>query len=98
MKKLLKTRRIAILATIFTLSAATTALAATDPVSAINNLFTLISTIITAIGAIVILYGVFQLGTAHNQNDAGAKNAALSSIVGGAIMAFAPWVVTYIIG
>jgi len=99
MRKILKARRITILVAMMILSTLSFALAAeVDPLAAINRLTTLITTIVSSIGVIVILYGALQWGLAHRQQNSAEESAAVNTVIGGVIIAAAPWLVKYLLG
>ncbi len=57
------------------------------PVEALKNLATLLMTIVSIIGIIIIVKNIMELGPAIQQQDSGTINNAIKGIVGGAIMA-----------
>lgn len=62
-----------------------------DPaVKAINNLTGVICTIVSAIGVIIAVWGVVQLGMSFSSHDASARNQSFLTIAGGIIVAVAP--------
>lgn len=90
--------RTGIMSTAFVLAATGLAFADTDPVAGINNLKTLIASIISAVGGIVLLWSAVQLGIAVKKHDPAATSEAFLGVAAGLIIACAPWVVNYIIG
>lgn len=74
----------------------TCAFAATDPVAGINNLKTLIASIVSAVGAIILLWSIVQLGIAVKKHDPAATSESLLGVAAGLIIACAPWVVKQI--
>lgn len=68
-----------------------------DPNALIGNLFDLIASIISAVGAIIILWGAVTLGLGIQKHDPASKSEGTLSIVGGIVIATAPWIVKQII-
>ena len=68
----------------------------TKIVSAIDNITKISVTIISAIGIVVALYGVFEFATAWGQHDSSQQTAAIKKIVAGLIMIFAGGIAGYI--
>lgn len=69
-----------------------------SPVQGINNLSTLIFSIISAIGGVILVWGFVQLGIALKKHDQASYSEAIMSIAGGLIIACAPWIVSYVLG
>lgn len=90
--------RTGLMSTIFVLSATCLAYADTDPVAGISNLNKLISSIVSAVGGIILLWSAVQLGIAVKKHDPAATSEAFLGVAAGLIIACAPWVVNYIIG
>lgn len=90
--------RTGILSAIFVLSGTCFSYADTDPVAGINNLKTLIASIVSAVGGIILLWSAVQLGIAVKKHDPAATSEAFLGVAAGLIIACAPWVVNYIIG
>ena len=63
-------------------------------VTGINTLKDTLITIIQAVGVVVIVWGVFELGKAFTQHDSASKIQAMGPIIGGAIMVAASIVVS----
>ncbi|MGC2873999.1 glutamyl-tRNA amidotransferase [Ihubacter sp. mB4P-1] len=72
--------------------------APSDPIAGINNLSKLISSIISAVGGVILLWSAVQLGIAVKKHDPAATSEAFLGIAAGLIIACAPWVVNYISG
>ena len=64
-----------------------TVYAATDPLSVINNLSNFIFDIITAVGGIMVVFGLVQFGLAMKSHDPSQKANSVFTIVGGLIIA-----------
>lgn len=73
---------------------------AADSSTVVTNAFSaflgVIKSIITCIGIIVILWGVFELGTAMQGNDGVMQSGAFKRIGGGLVMAIAPQLLSVI--
>ena len=68
---------------------ATTAFAAGDPLSAINNLSTFIFSLIRAIGLILLGFGVVQVGLSLKSHDPSQRANGFLTLAGGVIITFA---------
>lgn len=67
---------------------------AADAVTAkIGNIESLVSGIITAAGAIVLLWGVFEFASAYQSHDTSQQTQSLKKVVSGLIMVAAPTIV-----
>ena len=63
-------------------------------VTGINTLKDTLITIIQAVGVVVIVWGVFELGKAFTQHDSASKIQAMGPLIGGSIMVAAGIIVT----
>ena len=81
-------------AAIFAGSAPVFASGGAGVVTGINTLKDTLITIIQAVGVVVIVWGVFELGKAFTQHDSASKIQAMGPIIGGAIMVAASIVVS----
>lgn len=68
---------------------ATTAFAAGDPLSVINNLSTFIFSLIRAIGLILLGFGVVQVGLSLKSHDPSQRANGFLTLAGGVIITFA---------
>ena len=68
---------------------ATTAFAAGDPLSVINNLSTFIFSLIRAIGLILLGFGVVQVGLSLKSHDPSQRANGFLKLAGGVIITFA---------
>ena len=59
-------------------------------VSGINTLVTMASNIVSAIGAFVTLWGIFEMGNAMQSHDPAQQGQAGKRIAGGIVMIAAP--------
>ena len=57
--------------------------------SKFNTLKDIVAGVVTAIGAIVVLWGIFEFGNAMQTQDGGAQSQALKRIGGGLVMVIA---------
>ena len=67
----------------------TTAFAAGDPLSVINNLSTFIFSLIRAIGLILLGFGVVQVGLSLKSHDPSQRANGFLTLAGGVIITFA---------
>ena len=74
-----------LIATVWT----TTAFAAGDPLSVINNLSTFIFSLIRAIGLILLGFGVVQVGLSLKSHDPSQRANGFLTLAGGVIITFA---------
>ena len=72
---------------------ATTAFAAGDPLSVINNLSTFIFSLIRAIGLILLGFGVVQVGLSLKSHDPSQRANGFLTLAGGVIITFAKVIV-----
>ena len=72
--------------------------AATDPLSAINNLSTIMFGIIRAVGMLMTAYGVVHIGLSIKSQDPTQRVQGFLSTVGGLLITFAPEILSIIIG
>ena len=75
-----------------------TVYAASDPLSVINNLSNFIFDIVTAVGGIMVVFGIVQFGMALKSHDPSQKASSIFTIVGGLIIAFAKTILNIIMG
>lgn len=85
------------LATIVLLVSNITALAAVDPVTAINNLKDYMASIFEAIGVIAVLFGVLILVLGLMSHDPTQRLTGIIAIAAGILLAGATAVVNYIV-
>lgn len=96
----LKSRRVLNLALFFivlTLSLPAFCFAAVDPVATINNAKTLLVSIVSSIGMIVAIYGIYQLGMAWQREDASGRSHGINGLIAGIIIAGTPWLLNYLL-
>lgn len=75
---------------------------ATDATTAIIEKFDvfyqLVSSVIQAIGAVILVWGAFEFGNSMQQQEGGATTRALQRVGGGLVMLVAPAIATAMIG
>lgn len=100
LKKLKKARRaitmIALL--LFGLQFATPVYAADDPLSVINNLSNFIFSLTRAIGMIILVLGVVQIGMSYQSHDPSQRTNGFFTFAGGLIITFAKEILNLITG
>lgn len=72
--------------------------AAEDPLSVINNLSDFIFSITRAVGIIIIVYGVVQIGLSFQSHDPSQKSGGVLAVVGGILIAFSKEIINTIMG
>ena len=99
-KTLKKVRKIMMITTIlsFGLSTVSPVYAADDPISVINNLSNFIFTLTRAIGTIILIFGIVQIGMSYQSHDPSQRTNGVFTLVGGVIIAFAKEIIGLITG
>ena len=99
-KKLKRVRRIMMITTILSLGLNTImpVYAADDPIGVINNLSNFIFTITRAIGTIILIFGVVQIGMSYQSHDPSQRTNGVFTLVGGVIITFAKEIIGLITG
>ncbi len=64
----------------------------------LENLKSLMFAAVTVVGLLIALFGVVQFGLSFQTHDPSQKSQGLMGLVGGAIVACAPWIVGYLLG
>lgn len=72
--------------------------AADSVVSGVNNLTSLVTTIIAAVGTVVLAQGIWDFASAYRSHDSGTQTQAIRGIVSGLIMISASAVISLIRG
>lgn len=72
--------------------------AADDPLKVINNLSDLVFSIISAIGGIILGFGVVQIGMSFKSHDPSQRANGFMTFAGGVIIALAKPILTRIMG
>ena len=70
-----------------------TAFAASQVQAKINNLYQIVTTIITAAGAIVLAWGVFEFASAYQSRDTAQQTDSLKKVVAGLLMCLATTII-----
>lgn len=76
----------------------TTAFAASDPLTVINNLSDFIFGLIRAIGMILLGFGIVQVGLSLKSHDPSQRANGFLTLAGGVIITFAKEILTLITG
>lgn len=69
-----------------------------DPTAAIGNLTTLIAGIVSAAGVLILIWASVNLGLAIKRRDPASTSEATFGVIGGLLIAAAPWVAKYLAG
>ena len=69
------------------------AFAAAQVQGKINNLYSIVTTIITAAGAIVLAWGMFEFASAYQSRDTAQQTDSLKKVVAGILMCLAPTII-----
>lgn len=72
--------------------------ATNDPLAVINNLKNFMYQIIGAIGVILLLWGIVQIGMAIKSHDPSQRANGFMTLAGGVIIAFAKQILELILG
>ena len=67
-----------------------------DPLEVINNLSDLIYSLTRAVGTIIVIYGVIQIGLSIQSHDPSQRTSGVFTALGGVIIAFSKAIVTRI--
>ncbi len=99
-KNLKRVRRIMMITTILSLGLNTImpVYAADDPIGVINNLSNFIFTLTRAIGTIILIFGVVQIGMSYQSHDPSQRTNGVFTLVGGVIITFAKEIIGLITG
>ena len=76
----------------------TTAFAANDPITVVNNLSDFIFGLISAVGMILLGFGVVQIGLSLKSHDPSQRANGFLTLAGGVIITFAKEILTLITG
>ena len=76
----------------------TTAFAANDPLTVVNNLSDFIFGLIRAVGMIILGYGIVQIGLSLKSHDPSQRANGFLTLAGGVIITFAKEILTLITG
>ena len=67
----------------------TTAFAASDPLTVVNNLSTFVFSLIRAVGMILLGWGVVQVGLSFQSHDPSQRSQGFLTLAGGLVVTFA---------
>ncbi len=76
----------------------TTAFAANDPLTVVNNLSDFIFGLIRAVGMIMLGFGIVQIGLSLKSHDPSQRANGFLTLAGGVIITFAKEILTLITG
>lgn len=76
----------------------TTAFAAGDPITVVNNLSDFIFGLIRAVGMILLGWGVVQVGLSFQSHDPSQRSNGFLTLAGGVVITFAKEILTIITG
>lgn len=77
---------------------ATTAYAAGDPLTVVNNLSTFIFSLIRAVGMILLEWGIVQVGLSFQSHDPSQRSNGFLTLAGGIIITFCKEILDLIVG
>ena len=99
-KNLKRVKRIMMISTIlsFAINTVSPVYAADDPISVINNLSNFIFTLTRAIGTIILIFGIVQIGMSYQSHDPSQRTNGVFTLVGGVIITFAKEIIGLITG
>lgn len=60
----------------------------------LNNFYNIVAAFVSAVGAIILLWGVFEWGTSMQSNDGSMQANAFKRVGGGLVMILAPQIIT----
>jgi len=80
------------------LSFTTTALAADDPLTVVNNLSDFIFSLIRAVGIILLGFGILQIGLSLKSHDPSQRANGMLTMAGGIVITFSKEILTLITG
>ena len=97
-KKGIRTYIVIVLVIALLLALGSTAYAADDPVTIVNNLSNFIFGLIRAVGLILLGFGVVQVGLSLKSHDPSQRANGFLTLAGGIIITFAKEILTLITG
>ena len=100
MKMSKRTKRIFMIFCVLVLSFSitSTAFAADDPLTVVNNLSEFIFGLIRAVGIILLAFGVLQVGLSLKSHDPSQRANGMLTIAGGIVITFTKEILTLITG
>lgn len=66
---------------------------ATVVTNSLNSFYSIVAAFVSAVGAIILLWGVFEWGTSMQANDGSMQANAFKRIGGGLVMILAPQII-----
>lgn len=85
-------------AVIIVFGISTTAFAADDPLTVVNNLSDFIFSLIRAVGIILLGFGVLQIGLSLKSHDPSQRANGMLTMAGGIVITFSKEILTLITG
>ena len=82
----------------FLINMITPVYAASDPLSAVNNLASFMYGLVRAIGMMVTVFAIFQIGLSFLSHDPGQRANGFMYVAGGLLITFAKEILGIIIG
>lgn len=82
----------------FLFAASTTAFAADDPITVVNNLSDFIFGLVRAVGMIMLGFGIVQIGLSLKSHDPSQRANGFLTLAGGVVITFAKEILTLITG
>lgn len=76
----------------------TTAFAADDPLTVVNNLSDFIFSLIRAVGIILLGFGILQIGLSLKSHDPSQRANGMLTVAGGIVITFSKEILTLITG
>ena len=83
---------------VLVLSFTSTAFAADDPLTVVNNLSDFIFSLIRAVGIILLGFGILQIGLSLKSHDPSQRANGMLTVAGGIVITFAKEILTLITG
>ena len=83
---------------VLTFSITTTAFAADDPLTVVNNLSEFIFGLIRATGIILLAFGILQIGMSLKSHDPSQRANGMLTLAGGIVITFTKEILTLITG
>ncbi len=97
-RKLIKIIMLAVTVLSITLNTIMPVYAEDDPLTVINNLSNFIFSLTRAIGTIILIFGIVQIGMSYQSHDPSQRTNGVFTLVGGIIITFAKEILNLIIG
>lgn len=97
-KKLIKIIMLIVTILSITLNTIMPVYAEDDPLTVINNLSNFIFSLTRAIGTIILIFGIIQIGMSYQSHDPSQRTNGVFTLVGGIIITFAKEILNLIIG